>query len=368
MVSDHDRMRGMPCRREVWRIDRAGSLERLTRRTEELPDPPPGQARVAAKAIGLNFADIFACLGLYSATPPGSFIPGLEFAGVIDAIAPTARSAGAPGPEPDALRVGDPVVGVTRFGGYATAVNADLRYLRRMRTGWTFAEAAALPVQGLTAWYGLVRLGAVERGDAVLLQSAAGGVGLQALAILDEVGARTAAVVGLESKRRWLIDHRGMSPDQIIVRDRRTFAADLDRSLRALAAIGFDLIFDAVAGPFFQPAYDRLQPEGRLVVYGAADFMAAGARVSYPRLALGYLRRPRIDPLRMISDNRSVMGFNLIWLWDRVDRLAEGFDALDRTTTAPPLVGRSFPFADARAAMRHLQSGESIGKVVLEVA
>ena len=149
-----------------------------------------------------------------------------------------------------------------------------------------------------------------------------------------------------------------MAPDQVIVRDRRTFGADLDRALGALGAPGFDLVFDAVAGPFFQPAYDRLQPEGRLVVYGAADFMTPGARVSYPRLALRYLRRPRIDPLRMVSDNRSVMGFNLIWLWDRVERLAEGFDALDAMTTAPPLVGRGFPFGDARAAMRHLQSGD----------
>jgi len=357
----------MPRRRDVWRIDRAGSLDRLTHRIEDLPDPSPGEARVAVRAVGLNFADIFACLGLYSATPPGSFIPGLEFAGVIEAIAPAARGAGALDAEPTALRVGDPVVGVTRFGGYATAVNANLRYLRPVRTGWTFAEAAAFPVQGLTAWYGLVRLGVVQRGDVVLLQSAAGGVGLQALAILDAVGARTVAVVGRPAKRQWLIEHRDMAPHQVIVRDRRTFGVDLDRALGALGVTGFELVFDAVAGPFFQPAYDRLRPEGRLVVYGAADFMTTGARVSYPRLALRYLRRPRIDPLRMVSDNRSVMGFNLIWLWDRVERLAEGLDALDRLTMAPPLVGRSFPFADARAAMRHLQSGESIGKVVLEV-
>ena len=74
--------------RDVWRIDRAGSLDRLTRRTETLDAPGPGEARVAVQAIGLNFADIFACLGLYSATPKGSFIPGLEFSGVVDALGP----------------------------------------------------------------------------------------------------------------------------------------------------------------------------------------------------------------------------------------------------------------------------------------
>jgi alcohol dehydrogenase len=348
--------------RDVWRIDRAGSLDRLTRRTEDLPDPPPGQARVAVKAIGLNFADIFACLGLYSATPRGSFIPGLEFAGTIDEIAPATDEV-APAP----FRPGDAVFGMTRFGGYATALNAHVRYLRPIRSGWSFAEAAAYPTQGLTAWYGLVPLGALERDDAVLLQSAAGGVGLHALGILRARGAKVIATVGQDAKRRWLIEHRGLAADQVIVRDRRGFGAQLDRALASIGAKGFDLVFDAIAGPFFQPAYERLRPEGRLVVYGAADFMPAGARANYLRLAWQYLRRPRVDPLRMVSDNRSVMGFNLIWLWNRAEELAGAYEELDALIAAPPLVGRRFPFAEARAAMRHLQSGESIGKVVLEV-
>jgi alcohol dehydrogenase len=349
--------------RDVWRIDRAGSLKRLTRRREALDAPAAGQARVAVKAIGLNFADIFACLGLYSATPKGSFIPGLEFAGVVESVGP-------PGSEADergGLRPGDAVVGLTRFGGYATGVNAPLQLLRRIRAGWDFAEAVALPAQGLTAWYGLMKLGALERGDVVLVHSAAGGVGLNALEILRATGAQVIATVGSESKREWLIEHRGLSKAQIIVRDHRSFSADLDRALGAMGAEGFDVAFDAVSGPFLKPAYDRLKPEGRLVVYGAADFMSPGSRANYLHLAWRYLRRPRLDPLQMISDNRSVMGFNLIWLWDRLDQLADGYEALDTLISQPPLVGRRFAFADAHAALGHLQSGHSLGKVVLEV-
>ncbi len=344
-------------------MDRAGSLDRLTRRTEDLPDPGPGEARVAVKAIGLNFADIFACLGLYSATPKGSFIPGLECAGVVEAIGPAA----AEGEASSTIRVGDAVVGLTRFGGYATAINVDRRYLRPIRAGWSVAQAAAYPVQGLTAWYGLVKLGALERDDVVLVQSAAGGVGLNALAIVAALGARAIAVVGQDAKRPWLVEYRGLAPEQVIVRDRRGFGAALDRALAAAGADGFDVVFDAVAGPYFEPAYRRLRPEGRLVVYGAADFMPRRSRASYPRLALQYLRRPRLDPLQMISDNRSVMGFNLIWLWDRADLLPEAWAHLDAVIAAPPLVGRSFAFADVPAAMRYLQGGGSIGKVVLEL-
>ena len=75
--------------------------------------------------------------------------------------------------------------------------------------------------------------------------------------------------------------------------------------------------------------------------------------------------RPRIDPLRMVNTNRSVMGFNLIWLWDRVDLLPAAFRTLETLITAPPHVGRRFAFAEGNAAMRYLQSGESVGKVVL---
>lgn len=341
--------------REVWRIDRAGALDRLTRRTEPIDPPVGNEARVAVKAIGLNFADIFACLGLYSATPRGSFIPGLEFSGVVEALGPDARG----------VAVGDRVVGLTRFGGYATKITAPTTVLRPVREGWSFAEAAAYPVQGLTAWYGLVTLGAVERGDVVLVQSAAGGVGLHALAILGAMDARVIAVVGSASKREWLARERGIDPAVIVVREAATFGSSLDRALSAIRADGFDLVFDAVSGPYFQPAFARLRPEGRHVIYGAADFMTPGARRNWWHLAVGYLRRPRVDPLQMISDNRSVMGFNLIWLWNKAHELGAYGDALDRVITTPPLVSRCFAFADMPEAMRHLQSGQSIGKVVV---
>ncbi len=353
--------------REVWRIRRAGSLGRLARATEAIPDPGPGEARIRVKAVGLNFADVFACLGLYSATPAGSFVPGLELAGVVDALGPSVSP-----PEPDAAkrqgrRPGDRVMGLTRFGAYATAVNLDIRYLFPIPEAWGFAEAAAFAVQALTAGYGLIELGALKPDESVLLQSAAGGVGLNALAILAEREARVVATVGQTAKRDFLVERYGLTPDQVIVRDRWTFGVQLDRALRALGLTGFDLVFDALAGPYFRAAYERLRPQGRHVLYGAADFMPKGMRPSYPRLLLRYLRRPRLDPLRMIAENKSVMAFNLIWLWDQAERLSKAYAQLAGLMRQPPFVGRRFPFADAPAALRYLQSGESIGKVVLEL-
>lgn len=345
--------------RTAWRIDRAGSLDRLKLVDEPLPPPAAGEVRVRVTAVGLNFADAFACLGLYSATPKGSFVPGLECAGVVDDAGP--ELSGRPRFAP-----GERVIVLTRFGGYATALNVDARYVHRTPSGWSDAEAAAWPVQALTAYYGLVRLGDVRAGSVVLVQSAAGGVGLQALWILQRLGARPIAVVGSRDKVEFLAE-RGVRRDCIVVRDRATFAADLDAALRALDARGIDVAFDAVLGPWFEPTFRRLAPEGRHVLYGAADFMTGGARPSWPVLAWRWLRRPRLDPLAMISENRSLLAFNLIWLWESVDRVPDAWAALTALDPPPPHVGGRYRFDDARRALADLQSGRTVGKLVLEV-
>ena len=350
----------MPILRTVWRLPRAGSLARLQRQDEALPDPGPGEARVRVEAIGLNFADLFACQGLYSATPDGSFVPGLECAGTIEALGPGTTP-------PDGLVTGERVTALTRFGAYATAINVGVDYLRRAPPDWTPAQAAAWSVQGLTAWYGLVPLGAVQPGGVVLVQSAAGGVGLMALQILRSLGARPVGVVGGEAKRRFLVDQRGLAAESVIVREPRRFGPQLDRALAALGATGFDCVLDAVLGPTFRPAFDRLRPEGRYVLFGAAEFMSRGARPNYLSLALDYLRRPRLDPLAMISANQSLLAFNLIWLWDRAERLPAAFAELQRLAPRPPHVGAVLPFDKAPEALRLLQGGGTIGKVVLEV-
>jgi alcohol dehydrogenase len=233
--------------------------------------------------------------------------------------------------------------------------------------GWSPAEAAAYPVQALTAWYGLVSLGGACAGQTVLVQSAAGGVGLQALHALQRLGARPVGVVGRRDKRDWLIERFNLAPEQVVLRDAH-FAASLDRALAALGASGFDLIFDAVYGETFRPTFERLAPEGRYVLYGAADFMGGGARPNPLALAWRYLRRPKLDPLAMISQNRGLLAFNLIWLWEQAARLPEALRATLELIPERPHIGGAFPFTDAPAAMRTLQSGRTTGKLVLHTS
>jgi alcohol dehydrogenase len=350
-----------------WQIAQAGSLQRLHLETAELAPPGPGEVQVDVVAVGLNFADIFACLGLYSATPQGAFVPGLECAGVIRAIGPRVTS-----PNTEALsstgtwQVGDRVIVLTRFGGYSTRLNIDARYLWPVPQHWSLSEAAAYPVQALTAWYGLMSLGRITEKSLILLHSAAGGVGINALRAIGRLGARVIAVVGDEHKRQWLKEQFALSEDNIVLRD-QDFAHALDRALAQHHAAGFDLVFDAVYGPVFKAGFSRLAPEGCYVLYGAADFMTRGTRANPLRLAWQYLRRPRLDPLAMISQNRGLRAFNLIWLWEEVHRLPEAMRETLRWIPEPPLIGGYFKFDHALDALHTLQGGKTTGKLVLTI-
>ncbi|MEY3713029.1 MAG: hypothetical protein RL321_649 [Pseudomonadota bacterium] len=342
--------------RRLWRISSAGSLSRLKLVTESLGPPARDEVQVRIAAVGLNFADIFACLGLYSATPEGSFVPGLESAGTIIAV----------GADTPGWQIGDRVMVLTRFGGYTDTINVPAATVWPIPPAWSFAEAAAYPVQALTAWYGIQQLGNARKDSIVLVQSAAGGVGLHALEALRTLEAKPVAVVGNERKRQWLIEQQGLMPQAVVIRDRH-YPAHLDAALRHYGASGLDVIFDAVYGDAFKPAFDRLAPEGRYVLFGAADFMSGGARPNPFRLLAGWLRRPRLDPLAMIPLNRGLLAFNLIWLWEQASRLPESMRATLALIPSPPHIGARFDFEQALEAMKLLQSGQTTGKVVLEL-
>jgi len=350
--------------RRVWGLSSPGSLERLAQVTEDLPPPGQDEARVRVQAIGLNFADVFACLGLYAAAPRGAFVPGLECAGVVERLGRPRAGDEAAGTT--AFAPGDRVMVLTRFGGYATALNADTRYLVPIPEHWTMAEGAAYLVQALTAWYGLVHLGALAPGQVALVHSAAGGVGLQAVAMAQASRARVIGTVGHRDKVS-LLGTRGLAPAQVVVRDVSRFGAQLDEALAAIGASGFDVVLDAIAGPYLLPALARLAPEGRHVLYGAADFMPSGARPNWLRLSWQYLRRPRLDPMKLVDRNRSVMGFNLIWLFGQADRLPAAATAALALSPAPAHIGARFRFDDMPRALRALQSGRTTGKVVVEL-
>ena len=301
------------------------------------------------KSVGLNYADIFAIMGLYSATPVGSFIPGLEFSGEVLAS------------DSDNFVVGQRVIGVTRFGGYDSHIVADPDYLFPLPDDWSYEEGAAFPVQTLTAYYALRPLGDLKRDQTVLIHSAAGGVGLQANRIAKKYNAYTIGVVGSEAKLD-LLRREGF--DKAIVRG-GTFRNELRQ---ALDGRPLNLVLEATGGKYFHYSYEALAPMGRLVAYGSAQFTPSSHRPNYLDLAFRYLFRPRVDPLTMIKSNKSVMAFNLIWIYDQRALMKEMLIDIEKLELPPPIVGHRFDFLQMGEALTLFQSGRTTGKVVLSTS
>ncbi len=154
---------------------------------------------------------------------------------------------------------------------------------------------------------------------------------------------------------------------QIDVRDKNNFHEQLKQALSRRKIQGLDIVLDSVAGPFFQAGYKALQPMGRLIILGAANWMPSGRKPNFLSLGIKYLMRPQVDILDLISDNKRILGFNLIWLWDRVDELSLYMQKILAMDLSPPYVGHEFSFQQAMQAMRLFQSGKTTGKIVLKI-
>lgn len=336
--------------RKVYLMPKAGSIKNLKCLTEELAEPKADEVCVRVKAVGLNFADVYAMQGLYSATPEGSFIPGLEFSGVVIATGDGVKE----------WKAGDRVMGATKFGGYVSHINTDHRYIIPLPENWSFEEGAGFLVQGLTAFYALTKLGDLQKGMTVLIHSAAGGVGILANRICKKYGAFTIGTTGSQKKVDFLQKEEGC--DAVIVRDKHFYK----KLQKVLGDRKLRLIMECIGGEILKQGWKAMAPMGRMVVYGSASFTSHGSRPDYPKLIYKYLRRPKIDPLRLPAQNKSLMGFNLIYLYEQTDMMHKMLHELMELQLKPQHIGHVFNFTEMHEAIQLFQKGKTIGKVVVK--
>ena len=336
-------------------VQRPGGHERLEIEEHPTPQPGPGEVRIEVAAAGVNFADCLIRMGLYKSSRDQvgwPVTPGFEVAGRVAAA----------GPGVDDLAPGERVLAVTRFGGYATEIVVPRAHAFAVPPGLTLEQAAAFPSPFLTAYYGLVLLANPRPGESMLVHSAAGGVG-GALVQLGKVrGCRVVAVVGGAHK---VGTARALGADEVI----DASSEDLWAAARRLEPEGYGLVFDANGVATLGQSYRHLGRPGKLVVYGFHSMLRRGtSRASWPRLLLSWLRTPRFDPLRMTNSNRSVLAFNLSYLFRQTELLREVMDQLlawlGEGRISPPPV-EAFPFAEVAAAHRAIESGRTVGKLVL---
>ena len=329
----------------------------------EEPDPTPGPDEVVieTEACGVNYADGIIRMGLYRSAKElhgYPITPGFEVAGRIVAMGRNASTLGTDDWNRE-LRIGDRVIGLTLFNGYATHVRLPVQGVFKLPRSLDMTQGATMPTVFLTAWWMVHRQVHPDPGETWLVHSAAGGVG-SALLQLSRL-ARAIGVVGASHK----VKHaKAMGAAAVIDRSR----GDLWSDARQLAPEGFNAVFDASGVATLAQSYEHLAPTGRLVVYGFHSMLPQNGRLNWLRLARDWWRIPRFNPLKMTSENRSVLAANLSFLQVHGPRLRQGMCWLlerfdDQRLTPLPI--ETFALRDAANAQRRLESGQTLGKLAL---
>ncbi len=336
-------------------IAKAGSYDRLQLADEPALEPGPDDVVIDVKAIGVNYADVLVRMGLYQSAKDfvgWPITPGFEVAGVVRKVGANVTD----------LAVGTRVFAVTLFGGYATQVRVARRYAFDMPEDLSFEQAAGFPSVFLTAYFALHELAHPRAGAKILVHSAAGGVGGCLVQLGKRAGCEVTGVVGACHKVEQVKQH---GADHVI--DKAT--QDLWREAEAIAPDGFDVVCDANGVATLRQSYEHVRRAGKLVVYGFHTMMPKkGGRPNWLKLASDYLRTPRFNPLDLTTQSKSVLAFNLSYLFDRRDILDAAMSDLlkwlhDGSIEAPPVT--TYAFDDVAQAHRDIESGQTKGKLIL---
>ena len=321
----------LPAGESAWRLAAGGggTLEDLVIQPCPEAQAPlqAGQVRVAVAAVGVNFRDVVAALGMY----PGEAPPlGAEGAGVVIET----------GPEVTGVAVGDAVMGF--LGGAGPLAVVDQQLVAQMPQGWSFAQAAAVPVVFLTALFGLNDLADIKAGESVLIHAGTGGVGMAAVQLARHWGVE---VFVTASRGKW-DTLRAMGFDDDHIGDSRT----LDFEAKFLAVTegrGVDVVLDSLAGDFVDASLRLLVRGGRFIEMGKTDIRDAQAiAANYPGVWYRAFDLSEAGPVRM---------------HEMLGEMKELFD----TQVLHRLPVTTWDVRCATAAFRFVSQARHIGKVIL---
>jgi synaptic vesicle membrane protein VAT-1 len=319
-------------------------------------------------AFSINYADCCIRWGLYESAKQfvgWPIVPGFDIAGVISDKFVSEK-----------WKPGDRVMGCTLFGAYSSRIAIPSPQLRRIPDSMSFLEAASLPAVSLTALYALHLAGhypvttnilGKRKNQAILIHSAAGGVGSMAIQMAKQLGLYPiVGVVGSTHKVDTAIQlgcHHVIDKSQI---------SNIWLEARRLSPNLYFTILDPNGVSTLQDSYNHLCPTGRLIIFGFHSNLPLGRDMlsPYQWLQMGFKmsRMPKFDPMDLVVSNKSILGFNLSFFADEVDLVGSLFDQiLDwwnlGVLKCPEILEMSMD--DIGKAHEWIMSGSSIGKIVM---
>jgi len=317
-------------------IHHPGGPEVLQWEAVEVGEPGPGQVRLRQEAAGLNYIDVYHRTGLYPQTLP--FIPGVEGAGIVEAIGDSVAS----------LKVGDRVAYAGPTGGYAETRLIAADKLVKLPDSISTEQAAAMMLQGLTAHMLLRSVHRVEPGETILIHAAAGGVGLIVCQWAKALGATVIGTVGSDEKAELAHAH---GCDHPIVYTRQDFQAEVER---ITGGAKLPVVYDSIGQDTFLKSLDCLQPRGLMVSFGNASgpVEPISPLVLLQKGSL-FLTRPTMHAYTATRAELETAASDLFAV------VADGSVKIE--------IKQRFALKDAAEAHRQLEARKTIGSTILTV-
>jgi len=317
-------------------IHETGGPEVLTWAEVEVGEPGPGQVRIRQEAAGLNYIDVYHRTGLYPQPLP--FIPGVEGAGIVEAV----------GPDVGSLNVGDRVAYAGPIGSYAEERLIAADRLVKLPDAISTEQAAAMMLQGMTAHMLLRSVHRVQPGETILIHAAAGGVGLIVCQWAKALGATVIGTVGSDEKAELARAH---GCDHPIVYTRQDFVAEVARITDGKK---LPVVYDSVGKDTFMQSLDCLAPRGMMVSFGNAS----GPVDPFPPGLLAqkgslFLTRPTL--------------FTYIAARDELEAAARDLFEIVESGKVRVEVKQRYALKDAAQAHRDLEARKTTGSTVLTV-
>ncbi|KAH8900475.1 hypothetical protein GQ53DRAFT_862683 [Thozetella sp. PMI_491] len=328
-----------PDRPLIWELSTSGLLsdlhfvDALALSSGNLPS---GVVEVEAKAFGLNFRDVMDALNLLD----GTFVSH-EIAGIVTGLGPDTEESG--------LKIGDKVCGIGK-GLFSSISHASWQFLTKIPDGMSYEVAASIPAIYVTAYYSLITVARLQKGESVLIHAATGGVGQAAIVLAQRAGAEIFATCSTQAKRDFLIQQYGIAPDHILASRDASFAPAI---MKMTNGKGVDVVLNSLSGPLLKASWDCVARFGRFIEIGKID-ISAGRRLDmtpFTRCAMYAC----VDILQLVEHDGAATQEALT----ESVRICHGLQA---SPVSPITI---YPISEMEKAMRHMQSGVHMGKLVM---
>lgn len=336
-------------------IPSAGGYEKLIIQKAPVLEPKDDEVVIKTKASGINYADICVRWGIYESAKKfvgWPITPGFEFAGDIIKV----------GSNVTGFSEGEKVFGVTLFNGYSGCIKVNHKHIFKIPDGYSYEQMASFPAVFLTAYHGLFQNFCTFKDMNILIHSAAGGVGGALLQLSRYANFNTVGVVGRSEK---VLSAQNFGATHVIDKS----ITKWDKQAKSIFPEGYDAIFDANGFATLNDSFKLLRPTGKLIVYGFHSMLPKkGGKINWVKLAWNYIKTPKFNPMDLTTTNKSVMAFNLSFLFDRDDLFISAMNHLIElleTKQISPHPVTSYKIDDVAKAHADIESGKTTGKLVL---